>query len=68
MKSWVYQTANNGFYVRAKKNEFQNSKNAISYILRYCGRPCFAQYRIIDIDNNDFITFWYQRHDDDKYS
>ena len=67
MKCWVYQTSNNGFYVRAKKNEFPNSKKAISYILRYCGRPCFAEYSIIDIDNNDFITFWYQRHEDDKF-
>lgn len=67
LKNKVYSTANNGFYVRAKKNEFPNSKKAISYILRYCGRPCFAQYRIIDIDCNDFISFWYQRHEDDKF-
>ena len=67
IKNKVYSLANNGFYVRAKKNEFPNSKKAISYILRYCGRPCFAQYRIIDIDNNDFITFWYQRHGDDFF-
>jgi hypothetical protein len=67
LKNWIYQTSHNGFYVRAKKNEFPNSKKAISYILRYCGRPCFAQYRIIDIDDNDFITFWYQRHEDDKF-
>ena len=44
-----------------KKNEFPDSKKAISYVLRYCGSPCFAQYRIIDIDNNNFISFWYQR-------
>lgn len=67
IKNKVYQTASNGFYVRAKKNEFSDSKKAISYILRYCGRPCFAQYRIIDIDNNDFISFWYQRHEDNKF-
>ena len=67
IKNKVYKTANNGFYVRAKKSEFPDSKKAISYVLRYCGRPCFAQYRIIDIDNNDFITFWYQRHEDDTF-
>ena len=66
-KDKVYSTAYNGFYVRAKKNEFPNSKKAVSYILRYCGRPCFAQYRIIDIDANDYITFWYQRHEDDNF-
>ena len=34
--------------------------------MRYCGRPCFASYRIIDIENS-YITFWYQRHEDDKF-
>ena len=67
LKNWVYSTSNNGFYVRAKKNEFPNVKKGISYILRYCGRPCFASYRIIDIDDNNFISFWYQRHEDDKF-
>ena len=66
IKDKVYSVSNNGFYVRAKKSEFPDSKKAISYVLRYCGRPCFAQYRIIDIDNN-FISFWYQRHDDDNF-
>ena len=67
IKNRVYSTAENGFYVRAKKSEFPDSRKAISYVLRYCGRPCFAQYRIIDIDKNDFIIFWYQRHEDDKF-
>ena len=67
IKNKIYSSYNNGFYVRAKKSEFPDSKSAISYILRYCGRPCFAQYRIIDIDSNDFISFWYQRHNDDMF-
>lgn len=67
LKDKVYSKYDKGFYVRAKKNEFPNSKKAISYVLRYCGRPCFAQYRIIDIDDDDFIYFWYQRHEDDKF-
>ena len=67
IKNKIYSKYNNGFYVRAKKNEFPNSKKAISYILRYCGRPCFAQYRIIDIDEDNFISFWYQRHEDDLF-
>ena len=67
LKNWVYSTSNNGFYIRAKKNEFPNVKKSISYILHYCGRPCFASYRIIDIDNSNFISFWYQRHEDDKF-
>lgn len=67
LKNKVYSLSKNGFYVRAKKSEFPESKKAISYVLRYCGRPCFAQYRIIDIDNNNFISFFYQRHEDDKF-
>lgn len=67
IKNKIYALSKNGFYVRAKKSEFPDSSKAISYVLRYCGRPCFAQYRIIDIDNTNFISFWYQRHDDDKF-
>lgn len=65
IKNLCYKKYLNGFYVRAKKNEFPNSKTSIEYILRYCGRPCFAQYRIIDIVDG-YISFWYQRHEDDK--
>ena len=67
IKNQIYTKYNNGFYVRAKKSEFPDSSKAISYVLRYCGRPCFASYRIIDVDDNDFITFWYQRHEDDNF-
>ena len=67
IKNKIYSKYNNGFYVRAKKNEFPNFKKAISYILRYCGRPCFAQYRIIDMNEYNFISFWYQRHEDDLF-
>lgn len=66
IKNKIYSKYDNGFYARAKKNEFPNSKKSISYILRYCGRPCFAQYRIINV-KDDYISFWYQRHEDEKY-
>lgn len=66
IKNQCYREYDLGFYVRAKKNEFPNSKKGIEYVLRYCGRPCFAQYRIIDIEDN-YVTFWYQRHEDDKF-
>ena len=68
IKNLIYSKYNNGFYVRAKKNEFPDSKKAISYVLRYCGRPCLAQYRIIDIDEHNNIIFWYQRHEDDMFT
>lgn len=66
IKNKSYKEYKDGFYIRAKKNEFPNSKKGIEYILRYCGRPAFAQYRIIDIKDN-YITFWYQKHEDDKF-
>ena len=65
LRDRCYNDYKDGFYIRAKKNEFPNNKKGVEYILRYCGRPCFAQYRIIDIRDN-FITFWYHRHEDDK--
>ena len=66
LKSKCYSNYENGFYVRAKKSEFPNSKKGVEYVLRYCGRPCFASYRILDIEDN-YILFWYQRHENDKY-
>lgn len=59
-----YTHSQNGFYVLAMKNESPDSKKAISYVLRYMGRPCFAQYRIIDIDEKDFVSLCYQRYVD----
>lgn len=66
IKNQCYREYDSGFYVRAKKNEFPDSKKGLEYVLRYCGRPSFAQYRIIDIED-DYITFWYQRHGDDIF-
>lgn len=66
IKNSSYRDYKDGFYVRAKRNEFPDPKKGLEYVLRYCGRPCFAQYRIIDIDD-DYITFWYQRHGDDSF-
>ena len=62
----LFKDKNNGFYVRAPKQQFKSIKGGLQYILRYCGRPVFASPRIISIDDN-YITFWYQRHDDDKF-
>lgn len=66
LKNKVYSTSKNGFYVRAKKNENLGNKQNINYVLRYCGRPAFAASKILKIDG-DYITFWYQRHEDDLF-
>ncbi len=66
LKNKVYQTSQNGFYVRAKKNENLGTQQNVEYVLRYCGRPAFAASKILNIDG-DYITFWYQRHEDNLY-
>ena len=66
LKNKVYQTSQNGFYVRAKKNENLGTRENVEYVLRYCGRPAFAASKILNVDG-DYITFWYQRHEDDLY-
>ena len=48
------------------KQQFKDIKGGLQYILRYCGCLVFASSRIISIKDNH-ITFWYQRHGDDKY-
>ena len=66
LKNKVYFTSKNGFYVRAKKNENLGTKQNVEYVLRYCGRPAFAASKILNI-KGDYITFWYQRHEDNLF-
>ncbi len=66
LKNKVYSTSKYGFYVRAKKNENLGTKQNIEYVLRYCGRPAFAASKILKIED-EYITFWYQRHEDDLF-
>jgi hypothetical protein len=65
VKSRCYQEHKEGFYVYAKPNKC-NPKTAIKYIGRYLGRPVIATSRI-DRYDGDFVTFHYNRHEDDKY-
>ncbi len=64
MKNFLYQNNPDGFYVYAKPN-LSSSYDVVNYIIRYIARPAMAQSRIISIDN-DSISFWYQRHEDNK--
>lgn len=54
-----------GFYVHTPKSKFSSLIALIRYVTRYLSRPVMAQSRILDYDGT-FITFWYQRHEDDK--
>lgn len=65
IKNDLYNLNPEGFYVHAPPAEFNSPSAVVNYITRYIGRPVMAQSRIIDYDG-DNVTFWYQRHEDDK--
>jgi len=65
VKSTLYKSSPDGFYVYAKSNEDFNSSKAIEYVIRYTGRPAMAQSRILDYDG-EFVSFYYDRHEDNK--
>lgn len=63
-KDLLYKNNPDGFYVYAKPN-LSSSYDVVNYIIIYIARPAMAQSRIISVDK-DFISFWYQRHQDNK--
>lgn len=65
IKARCYREHKDGFYVYAKPNKC-DPKTVIKYIGRYLGRPVIATSRIDKYDG-DFVTFHYNRHEDDKY-
>ena len=64
VKASIYAKHKNGFYVRAKPNKCK-PYHVIKYIGRYLGRPVIATSRIDSYDG-DFVTFHYNRHEDNK--
>ena len=65
IKALCYKEHKDGFYVYAKPNHC-DPKAVAKYIGRYLGRPVIATSRIDKYDGN-FVTFHYNRHEDDKY-
>ena len=67
LKNMIYKKSNKGFYVYAEKKNNKNvsTKDMIEYAVRYTGKPAMAESRILEYDG-EFVTFWYQRHEDDK--
>ena len=65
LKSFLYSSCKNGFYVRAKPNPIADTNKANEYVFRYTGIPAMAQSRILNYDGQT-VTFWYKRHQDDK--
>jgi predicted RNA-binding Zn-ribbon protein involved in translation (DUF1610 family) len=66
LKNFIYKKSNKGFYVYAEKKCSSSTEKMIEYAVRYTGKPAMAESRIIDYDG-EFITFWYQRHEDNKF-
>lgn len=64
VKSDIYKHHVNGFYVYAKNNKC-NPSDVIKYIGRYLGRPVISTKRIDHYDG-DYVTFHYNRHEDEK--
>ena len=64
LKNDLYFRYQDGFYVYAPPNIFKSITSLLNYICRYLARPVMAESRIIDYDGI-FVTFWYQRHEDD---
>ena len=76
-RSILYKDHPKGFYVHAKtqkKNEeFENKDHSddinacITYNMRYAGRPCIAESRIVSYDKQTNIVHWYYHdHKDEK--
>lgn len=65
VKALCYKEHKHGFYVYAKPNKC-DPYTVVKYIGRYLGRPVIATSRIDSYDG-DFVTFHYNRHEDDKY-
>ena len=64
VKNQVYLSHKEGFYVFAPESKFKKYTSLIKYVCRYVARPVMTESRILDYDDN-FVTFWYQRHNDD---
>lgn len=64
IKNKMYLKHKEGFYVFAPPSKFKSYTDLIKYVCRYVARPVMAESRIIDYDG-EFVTFWYQRHNDD---
>lgn len=67
VKCKMYKTHNNGFYVRAAKQQFKNIKKGIEYVLRYAGRPVMAESRITNVDyERNEVSYYYEDHKTNK--
>ena len=64
IKNQVYLDHQEDFYVYAPPSKYKKYTDLIKYVCRYVASPVMAESRILNYDG-DFVTFWYQRHNDD---
>lgn len=65
LKRNLYKNLKEGFYIFSPPSKFKTIDGLIKYVTRYVSRPVMAESRILDYDKNE-VTFWYQRHKDNK--
>jgi len=65
LKRKLYSKLQDGFYVFSPPSKFKTVDGLIQYVTRYVARPVMAESQILNYDGS-FVTFWYQRHEDNK--
>lgn len=66
-KCELYQQLEHGFYVHTPNTskDFKNHQELTKYVLRYTGRPAMAESRLLDVDDQDMVSYFYEPHEDD---
>lgn len=65
LKCMLYKKKDNGFYVYAHNEQFNDTKKGIEYVVRYTGRPVMSESRITDY-NGETVTWFYHPHEDES--
>lgn len=55
LRNMLYNKLDNGFYVYALNEQFDDTKKGIEYVVRYTGRPVMSESRITNYDGT-FVT------------
>lgn len=67
VKNKSYEEHENGFYVNALENESRDLEQAVTYIVRYTGRPVMTQSRIeAYIPEEDSVLWHYMDHETEE--
>lgn len=64
LRNMLYNKLDNGFYVYAPREQFDDTKKGIEYVVRYTGRPVMSESRITNYDGT-MVTWYYHPHEDE---